>query len=135
MKKPDSKGADRPFASKNHHLRSRPRVQALGNERVEVAARGRQTGALGLEAAAYGVPSELSEDDVMIAVAPVAGRTIDAAGLLDFLIQRYIRILDERPKTPSATVQKHLLRREAVTADTWNREAEGRRVRREALGA
>ena len=143
MKKPDSKGADRPFASKNHHLRSRLRVQAPGNERVEVAARGRQTGALGLEAAAYGVPSELSEDDVMIAVAPVAGRTIDAAGLLDFLIQRmayfmvprYIRILDELPKTPSAKVQKHLLRREAVTAVTWDRAAEGRRVRREALGA
>ena len=30
MEKPDSKGADRPFASKNHHLRSRLRVQALG---------------------------------------------------------------------------------------------------------
>ena len=66
-----------------------------------------------------------------------------AAGLLDFLIQRmayfmvprYIRILDELPKTPSAKVQKHLLRREAVTADTWDCEAEGRCVRREALGA
>lgn len=95
------------------------------------------------EAAAYGVPSELSEDDVMIAVAPVAGRTIDPAGLLDFLVERmayfmvprYIRILDELPKTPTAKVQKHLLRREAVTADTWDREAEGRRVRREVLGA
>lgn len=30
MKKPDSKGARRPFASKNHHLRPRLRVQALG---------------------------------------------------------------------------------------------------------
>lgn len=30
MKKPDSKGAHRPFASKNHHLRPRLRVQALG---------------------------------------------------------------------------------------------------------
>ena len=125
------------------HHRGAALWRAPGNERIEVAARGRQTGALGLEAAAYGVPSELSEDDVMIAVAPVAGRTIDSAGLLDFLIQRmayfmvprYIRILDELPKTPSAKVQKHLLRREAVTADTWDREAEGRRVRREALGA
>lgn len=126
------------------HHRGAALRRAQGNERVEVAARGRQTGALGLEeAAAYGVPSELSEDDVMIAVAPVAGRTIDAAGLLDFLIQRmayfmvprYIRILDELPKTPSAKVQKHLLRREAITADTWDRAAEGRRVRREALGA
>lgn len=30
MEKPDSKGADRQFASKNHHLRPRLRVQALG---------------------------------------------------------------------------------------------------------
>ena len=88
MKKPDSKGADRPFASKNHHLRSRLRVQVLGLDQ------GRQQ-------------------------AEIAG----ALGL------------DELPKTPSAKVQKHLLRREAVTADTWDRTAEGRRVRREALGA
>lgn len=46
-----------------------------------------------------------------------------------------IRLLDELPKTPTAKVQKHLLRREAVTADTWDREAEGRRVKREVLGA
>lgn len=33
MKKPDSKGADRPFASKNHHLSPRLRVQVPGLDR------------------------------------------------------------------------------------------------------
>ncbi len=95
------------------------------------------------EAAAYGVPSELSEDDVMVAVAPVAGQTIDPEALTHFLVERmayfmvprYIRILDELPKTPSAKVQKHLLRGEAVTEDTWDREAAGIKVKREALSA
>lgn len=94
------------------------------------------------EAAAYGVPSELSEDDVMIAVAPVDGQTIDPEQLLHFLIERmayfmvprYVRILPELPKTPSAKVQKHLLRAEAITDDTWDREVAGIKVRREALG-
>ena len=95
------------------------------------------------EAAAFGVPSELSEDDVMIAVAPVAGQTIDPAALTHFLVERmayfmvprYIRILDELPKTPSAKVQKHLLRAEGVTGDTWDREAAGIRVKRDVLSA
>jgi crotonobetaine/carnitine-CoA ligase len=94
------------------------------------------------EAAAYGVPSDLSEDDVMIAVAPVEGQTIDPEALLHFLVDRmayfmvprYIRVLDELPKTPSAKVQKHLLRAEAITVDTWDREAAGIKVRRESLG-
>ncbi|GAB5413184.1 MAG: ATP-dependent acyl-CoA ligase [Congregibacter sp.] len=94
------------------------------------------------EAAAYGVPSELSEDDVMVAVAPVEGQQIDPEELLKFLIERmayfmvprYIRIMDELPKTPTAKVQKHLLRADAVTGDTWDRESAGIKVKREALG-
>ena len=70
------------------------------------------------EAAAYAVPSELGEDDVMIAVAPVAGHNIDHKELMLFLgervpyfmVPRYIRILDELPKTPSSKVMKHILR-------------------------
>lgn len=95
------------------------------------------------EAAAYGVPSDLSEDDVMICVAPVEGHSIDPEELTRFLIERmayfmvprYIRIMDELPKTPSAKVLKHLLRGEAVTSDTWDREAAGIKVKREALGS
>lgn len=95
------------------------------------------------EAAAYGVPSELSEDDVMICVAPVSGQTIDPKALTEFLMERmayfmvprYIRILDELPKTPSAKVLKHVLRSEAVTTDTWDRDTAGIKVKREKLSS
>ena len=89
------------------------------------------------EAAAIGVPSELSEDDVLVVVAPVAGAVLDPAELIEFLrprmahfmIPRYVRVLPELPKTPSSKVLKHELRREGVTADTWDREAAGIRIR------
>ena len=94
------------------------------------------------EAAAYAVPSELGEDDVMIAVAPVAGHNIDHKELMLFLgermpyfmVPRYIRILDELPKTPSSKVMKHVLRGEGVTPDTWDREAHNITFKREKLG-
>jgi crotonobetaine/carnitine-CoA ligase len=91
------------------------------------------------EAAVIGVPSELSEDEVMAVIAPVPGQVIDPAELVAFLaermayfmVPRYIRTLNELPKTPSAKVQKAALRGEGVTADTWDREAAGLRLRRE----
>ncbi len=94
------------------------------------------------EAAAYAVPSEIGEDEVMIAVAPVDGDGIDEHSLMTFLgermayfmIPRYIRILDELPKTPSSKVMKHLLREQGVTADTWDREKHNVRFKREKLG-
>ena len=93
------------------------------------------------EAAAYAVPSEVGEDEVMIAVAPVAGHEIDPAQLVTFLadnmayfmVPRYVRVLDELPKTPSAKVMKHVLREQAVTADTWDREQHNIRFKREKL--
>lgn len=93
------------------------------------------------EAAAIAVPSEYSEDEVMVVVAPVPGRAIDCRTLAAFLIEtmpyfmvpRYFRVLEELPKTPSAKVLKTDLRREGVTSDTWDREAAGMRVRRESF--
>ncbi len=69
------------------------------------------------EAAAIPVPSELGEDEVMVVVAPVDGSSIDPLELLRFLeprmahfmLPRFIRIVDELPKTPTQKVQKHLL--------------------------
>ena len=69
------------------------------------------------------------------------GPRLDPAALLEFLqprmahfmIPRYLRVVDELPKTPTNKVQKHLLRDEGVTADTWDREAAGIRIRRERL--
>jgi crotonobetaine/carnitine-CoA ligase len=93
------------------------------------------------EAAAYGVASDVTEEDVMVAVAPVDGATIDPQELLEFIVDRapyfmvprYIRILSELPKTPSAKVQKHILRNEGVTDDTWDREQHNIKIKREKL--
>jgi crotonobetaine/carnitine-CoA ligase len=94
-----------------------------------------------LEAAAIAVPSETSEDEVMIVVAAVPGRTIDPLELTEFLqrrmayfmVPRYIRILEALPKTPTAKVQKALLRAEGIDGSTWDRQSSGVRLRREKL--
>jgi crotonobetaine/carnitine-CoA ligase len=91
-----------------------------------------------LESAAYGVPSELAEEEVMIAVVCKPGGELAPEALLDFCtermahfaVPRYVRFLDALPKTPSQRTQKYRLREEGVTADTWDREAHGYRVRR-----
>lgn len=83
------------------------------------------------ECAAVAVPSEFSEDEVLIVVAPAEGRSIDpvsinqrlSAALPRFMVPRYLRVLDDLPKTASGKVQKHLLRKDGVTDDTWDREA------------
>ncbi len=93
------------------------------------------------EAAAIGVPSPLGEDDVMAIVAPVAGQKIDAGALVTFLatrlpyfmVPRYIRIVDALPKTETAKVQKAELRVQGITADTWDRDASGLKIKREQL--
>lgn len=93
------------------------------------------------EAAVIGVPSEYSEDEVMAVIAPTPGATIDRTELIRFLetrlpyfmVPRYIRILEELPKTPTAKVMKAELRSQGVTGETWDREAEGIRLKRERL--
>lgn len=93
------------------------------------------------EAAAVPVPSELSEDDVLAVVSAVEGRVIDPLELLSHLrsrvayhmIPRYVRVVSDLPKTPTEKVQKHVLREQGVTADTWDRERAGFVVRREVL--
>lgn len=93
------------------------------------------------EAAVIGVPSEFSEDDVMAVIAAVPGESIDCAALIAFLeprmsyfmIPRYIRILDELPKTASAKVQKAELRVAGITIDTWDRDKAGIKLKREKL--
>jgi crotonobetaine/carnitine-CoA ligase len=78
-----------------------------------------------LECAAYAVPSEFTEDEVMIAVVAREGVQVDHRALFEhcvavlprFAVPRYIRIVDALPKTPTNRVQKHVLRSEGVVAD------------------
>ena len=93
------------------------------------------------ECAAIPVPSEHGEDEVMVVLAAKPGQIVDPAGLIDFLtprmahfmVPRYVRIVDELPKTPTTKIQKAGLRETGVTADTWDREVHGVRIKREKL--
>lgn len=84
-----------------------------------------------LECAAVGVPSELGEDEVLVCIVPRPGTTLTAPDLVahcaarmaQFMVPRYVRVLAALPKTPTERVQKYQLRKEGVTADTWDREA------------
>lgn len=94
-----------------------------------------------LEAAAVGVASPHGEDDVLVAVVARLGVVIDPEALLrhliprmpHFMVPRYVRLVPALPRTPTQKVQKHQLRAEGVTLDTWDREAAGVRVRRSSL--
>lgn len=94
-----------------------------------------------LECAAVAVPSELGEDEVLVIIVPRPGADLDPAQLVEylvprmahFMVPRYIRVIAELPKTPTQKVQKHLLRGEGVTADTWDREKAGIVLRRQKL--
>jgi crotonobetaine/carnitine-CoA ligase len=82
-----------------------------------------------LDAAAYGVPSELSEEDVMVAVMPRPGAALDPRQLVDFcaprmavhMLPRYVEIVESLPRTPTEKVEKSVLRRRGLTASTWDR--------------
>ena len=94
------------------------------------------------EVAAVAVPSEFAEDEVLVAVSLVEGQSLDPAELIGFLVPRmahfmvprYIRVVPELPKTPTQKVQKHLLRSEGITSDTWDREKAGIRLKRDKIG-
>jgi crotonobetaine/carnitine-CoA ligase len=86
-----------------------------------------------LECGAYAVPSELTEEEVMIAVVLKDGADIGVEALYQhcieqmprFAVPRYIRFVDELPKTPSQRIQKFKLRADGITEDTFDREALG----------
>jgi carnitine-CoA ligase len=94
------------------------------------------------EAAAVAVPSDVAEDEVLIAVSLGDGKVLDPAELIAFLqprmahfmIPRYVRVMADLPKTPTQKVQKHLLRSAGVTDDTWDRSAAGIVIKRDRIG-
>ncbi|UMG92739.1 hypothetical protein [Nocardioides sp. TF02-7] len=88
-------------------------------------------------------PSPEGEDEVLAIVAPAPGHTIDVGELIEFvrprmahfMVPRYVRVLDELPKTPTSKIQKTVLRTAGITSDTVDREALGIVVKRERIGA
>lgn len=89
------------------------------------------------EAAAIAVPNEVAEDDVLIVVALKRDQALDPAELIHylrsrmahFMVPRYVRVIDELPKTATHKVMKHVLREQGVTPETFDREAAGIRIK------
>lgn len=91
------------------------------------------------EALAVGVPDPDGEEQVLVVV--VSRDTVAPRALHDFLagrlpyyaVPRYIRQVSGIPKTDTNKARKVGFRDEGVTEDTWDRESEGIRLRRERL--
>lgn len=92
-------------------------------------------------AAVVGVPSELSDEEVLAFIVPRSGATVDPAELLawcgqslaPFKVPRYVRVVPDLPRTGTHKVRKELLRQDWRTPDLYDREddATNRRARRQ----
>jgi crotonobetaine/carnitine-CoA ligase len=82
------------------------------------------------ESAAFGVPSELGEDEVMVWVKPREGMKVDLKDLMRhcakhmayFMVPRYVDVVDEIPRTGTLRVTKADMKKRGVTSRTWDRE-------------
>ncbi len=87
-----------------------------------------------MESAAIGVPSELEDEDVKLAVVLRPGASLEPEELIEycaenlpkFMVPRYIEFVDALPRTPTDKVAKFRLRAEGdhgITPATWDSEA------------
>ncbi len=80
------------------------------------------------DVAVYAVPSELGEDEIMAAIKPVNGSNPDPREIRSFLsdklaryaIPRFIRYVEEFPKTNTHRIIKKSLEDQGVTEDTFD---------------
>ena len=83
-----------------------------------------------MEAAVYAVPSEMTEDEIMASVRLVEGMKLTPKELWDFLqdklakfaIPRYIRFVDDFPRTETFRIKKNELKGFGVIPDTFDAE-------------
>jgi crotonobetaine/carnitine-CoA ligase len=93
------------------------------------------------EAAAIGIKSgegKFAEDDLLIAAVKKSGKDLSPVELIKhceermpyFMIPRFIRFVDVLPKTQTERVQKHILKEQGITPDTWDMEKAGYKIKR-----
>jgi crotonobetaine/carnitine-CoA ligase len=89
--------------------------------------------ALVAESAVVGVPSELTEEEVLAYVVLKGDGELEPGALLDFAQQRlphfavprYVAFTPELPKNPQQRIQKFVLRDRGLPEDAWDRESVG----------
>ena len=85
------------------------------------------------ESAVVGVPSELTEEEVIASSCSRKASELDTRGAARLLPgsapalrrPRYVRFVGELPKNHAQRIQKQELRGEGVTSETWDREEHG----------
>ncbi|MFK7830044.1 MAG: AMP-binding protein [Congregibacter sp.] len=93
------------------------------------------------EACAVAVPSELAEDEILLAYVVVANADSDSLSSRElaefliprmphFMVPRFFKAVQSLPRTPTNKVRKVELRDAGITDDCWDREAEGMRLKR-----
>jgi crotonobetaine/carnitine-CoA ligase len=95
------------------------------------------------DCAAFAVPAEGAEDEVMVAIVPKPGEQIDLEAMTDYLVDRlahfmvprYFDVVDELPRTATQKVQKNVLASQGITPTTWDREAAGIILKRQRLSS
>ena len=83
-----------------------------------------------LKCAAFGVPSDLTEEDVMVAVQPRPGIALTPEDIVVWcqtrlarhMVPRYFDIVDSLPLTPTQKVEKYRLKERGVTERNWDRQ-------------
>lgn len=82
-----------------------------------------------LESAAYGIPDEVSEEEVMVAVVPKPGQPVSPEELIEYCsarlpryaVPRYVAFVDELPKNQNQRIQKFKLREAGAGPDVYDR--------------
>ncbi|MEK9774923.1 MAG: AMP-binding protein, partial [Quisquiliibacterium sp.] len=93
-----------------------------------------------LEAAAIAVPSELSEDEVMVYLVLRPGAQVTHeqivqfadAHMSHFMVPRFVEFVNELPKTATEKIEKYKLKQDAAARrdQLWDREKAGIQIRR-----
>ena len=83
-----------------------------------------------LECAAYGVKTDIGEDEIMVSLVLKPGKSMKPEELIDFcrgkmadfMIPRYIDIVEELPKNEVHRILKRELKKRGITEITYDSE-------------
>lgn len=81
----------------------------------------------------------MTEDEVKACIIPKEDVQLGYEELIEwcadrmtsFMIPRYIEFMDDFPRTPTAKIEKYKMRQDGITANTWDREKAGIKIKRD----